>query len=439
MDDIIDFSRRRFFGRLGGTVAGGWTITGMKAAFAQSMQQIRELPKAWDTDDGYWAKIREKFLLQKGFAYLNNGTVGPTPGPVYDNLVQYWRMMAENPNENSAVLQDRVDLIREKAASFLGASGSEVAILRNATEGNNLVCQGIDLKPGDEVLIGYLEHDSNRQPWQVKAKRHGIVVKEVPIGTPPKSSEEIRDAFNAAITPRTRVISLAHCDTVTGTFSPVREVVALARSKNILCCVDGAQTLGMVQLNVKDLGVDTYVSTCHKWLCSPAGTGLLYVRKELQERLWPNIVTENWWTYADARKYEHLSRRPWPVVAALEDAMDFQLAVGRPHIEQRMRSLASYLRSQAAEIPHVRLYTSNDPKLSGAMTSLSLDNVPAERLREYLRQRYDIYTAARTKGVRYPADPHGVEGIRISTHYYNTFDQVDKVLRALRELAEGKA
>jgi cysteine desulfurase/selenocysteine lyase len=126
-------------------------------------------------------------------------------------------------------------------------------------------------------------------------------------------------------------------------------------------------------------------------------------------------------------------------VAALEDSLDFQLAVGKVRIEDRMRSLATYLRSQAAEIPHVQLYTSNDPRLSGAMTSLGLDNVPPARLREYLRQRYDVYTAARSKGEKYPADPHGVEGIRISTHYYNTFEQIDRVLQGLKELASGKA
>ena len=126
------------------------------------------------------------------------------------------------------------------------------------------------------------------------------------------------------------------------------------------------------------------------------------------------------------------------MVAALEDALDFQSAIGRPRIEQRVRSLSSYLRSQAAGIPGVRLYTSNDPRLSGAMTSLGIDGVTPLRLREYLRQRYDIYTADRRRGNRYPADPHGVDGIRLSTHFYNTFEQVEKVLSALRELASGK-
>jgi len=434
-NDPLEQSRRKFIARSGGVLT---SLAAVKAAFADTVGQLASPAPGWRTDEGYWAKIRKKMLLDEGLAYLNNGTVGPTPGPVYESLVNYWRLMAQNPNENSAVLQGRIELIRHKAAQFLGASPDEIAILRNATEGNNLVAQGFDLKAGDEVLIGYLEHYSVRQPWLLKAKRHQLVIKEVPIKTPPKSPEEIVSAFEAAITPRTRAIATAQCDTVTGTYSPVKDIAALARSKGLACFVDGAQVPGMIPVNVHDLGVDTYATTCHKWLCAPAGTGLLYVRRDMQERIWPNIVSEYWWTLKDARKYEHVSRRPWPVVAALEDALDFQNAIGRPRIEARIRALSGYLRAQAAEIPGVKLYTSNDPRLSGAMTSLSLEKVPSVKLREYLRQRFDIYTAERTVGIKYPADPHGVDGIRVSTHFYNTFEEVERFLTGLRELSNGK-
>src|SRR5262249_30492796 len=138
-------------------------------------------------------------------------------------------------------------------------------------------------------------------------------------------------------------------------------------------------------------------------------------------------------------KYGVVRGRGWGVVAALEDAIDFQNAVGRDRIEYRIRALNTYFRSRAAEIPHVKLYTSNDPRLSGAMTSLGIDNVSPLKLREYLRQRFDVYTAERSKGVKYPADPHGVEGIRVSLHYYNTFEEVERVLQGLRQLSSGKA
>lgn len=431
---IGKLSRRHLLGAAATAGAAAIALDDVKAAFAQSLRQL----ESWKIDDGYWGKIRADFLLEEGFAYLNTGTLSATPGPVYRAMVEYWRLMAENPNENSAILQGRVDGIRQKAAQFIGGTAAEIAIVRNATEGNSLLVQGVDLSKGDEVLIGTLEHDSSRQPWRLRAQRHGIVVKEVPVGTPPRSPEEIVHAFEEAITPRTRVIHLAHCDTVTGTFTPVKEIAKLARAKGIYCFVDGAQVIGMMPLNVGDIGADAYVMTCHKWLASPAGAGLLYIRRELHDRIWPQIVTENWWTYSDARKYDRLSRRPWPVVAALEDSLDLQSAIGPARIEQRVRALASYLRNGAAELPAVRLYTSNAPRLSGGMTSLSVEGVPPARLREYLRQKHDVYTAARARGERYPADPHGVEGIRISTHYYNTFEQVDRVLTALRELSKGR-
>ena len=425
-------SRRAF---LRGAPAVALTAAGVTEAFAREI----EGPRVWKVDAGYWDRVRRNFHLDEGLAYLNTGTVGATPAPVLKAMQRYWQLMAENPNENSAILQGRQDAIRAKAAAFMGADAAEIAILRNASEGNSLVCQGVDLAKGDEVLIGSLEHDSNRQPWLFKAKRAGIVVTEVPIGTPAGSPQAIVDAFERAITRRTKVISVAHCDTVTGTITPLKQITALAHSRGLLVFADGAQMLGAMRVDVHDLGVDTYTTTCHKWLASPAGTGLLYVRKDMQDRIWPSIVTENWWSYSDARKYDRLSRRPWPVVAALEHALDFQLALGPARIEQRVRELGHYFRAEAGRIPHVVLYTPQDPALAAGITSLTLDNVAPERVREYLRVRHDVYTAARTKGERYPADPHGVSGFRVSTHFYNTYEEVDRVLTGLRTLANGSA
>lgn len=428
-------SRRAFLRGVPAAGAATLTAAAVSAAFAREIER----PQVWKIDAGYWARVRQDFHLQQGLAYLNTGTVGATPRPVLEAMQRYWQLMAENPNENSAILQGRQEAIRAKAARFIGADATEVAILRNASEGNSLVCQGIDLAKGDEVLIGTLEHDSNRQPWLFKAKRAGIVVKEVPIGTPATSPQAIVDAFERAITRQTKAISVAHCDTVTGTITPLKQIAALARSRGLLIFADGAQMLGATRVDVHDLGVDTYTTTCHKWLASPAGTGLLYVRSGMQDRIWPSVITENWWSYSDARKYDRLSRRPWPVVAALEHALDFQLALGLARIEQRIHELGQYFRAEAARIPHVVLYTPQDPAMSAGITSLTLDNVAPERAREHLRLRYDVYTAARAKGERYPADPNGVSGFRVSTHFYNTFEEVDRVLTGLRALANGTA
>ena len=157
----------------------------------------------------------------------------------------------------------------------------------------------------------------------------------------------------------------------------MKELAQLAHSKNILCFVDGAHCIGMVQFNVASWGIDGFACNAHKWLCGPAGAGLLYVKQAVQERIWP--VMAIWGAPPKgARKYDQLSRRPWPCVAALEDTLDFQLAIGRARIEQRTRALGSYLRSKAAEIPKVKVYTPSDPAILAAAPAWASRESPAD-------------------------------------------------------------
>jgi selenocysteine lyase/cysteine desulfurase len=203
----------------------------------------------------------------------------------------------------------------------------------------------------------------------------------------------------------------------------------MAHSKKMLCFIDGAHCIGMVQFAVKEWGVDGFACNAHKWLCGPAGAGILYVKEDVQDRIWPNISIVPWDRQPKgARKYAlAVGRRPWPCVAALEDTLDFQLAVGRSRIEERGRELGSYLRTKAADIPKVRIYTPNDPAMSCSSTNLGIEGVSGNVLREYLRQKYDAYI------------PSGGASVRISTHFFNTFEQVDRVLKGLRELSTGVA
>lgn len=429
MDIRSYLPRRRFFSQFVGRTAVAMTaLAQAKKAFAQSLDGVRESGEDWHLDDGYWAKVRNQFMLEEGFAYLNTGTLGPTPRPVYDAMTEYWRLMAINPNENSLIFQNRIEDIRYKAANFVGASPDEIAITRNTTEGNTILCQGLNLKQGDEILMTAFEHASNRETWRRQAERHGLTVKQIKFPLPPTNAQ-ILDAFESAITPRTRVMHFANPLGGYGCFLPVKQLAELAHSHNILCFVDGAHTMGMIQFNLHEWGVDGFACNAHKWLCGPAGAGILYVKQDVQDRVWPVISILPWdRPPKGARKYSlSVGRRPWPVVAALEDALDFQLAIGRARLEQRTRGLGSYLRRKAGQIEKVVVYTPLDPSMSCGSTNLGIQGVSGQRLKEYLRQKYNAFI------------PGGRASVRISTHYFNTFEQVDRVLQALKDLSSGVA
>ena len=424
-------SRRDFFrGFARGSTAAVAGLAAVRQTFAETVTALRDDAARAGADPhrdgGYWVKVRKQFMLEDGLAYMNTGTLGPTPRPVYDALVEYWRLMALNPNEKSDIFQNHVDAIRVQAAGLLGVEPDELAITRNTTEGNTILCHGLDLKQGDEILITAFEHASNRETWMRQARRFGFSLKEVTFPLPPAGPQVILDAFAAAISPRTRVMHFANPLGSYGCYVPVRDLARMAHAKNILCFVDGAHATGMVRFNLKEWEVDGFACNSHKWLCGAAGAGMLYVRREIQDRVWPNIGI---WRDPPrgARKYEAVARRPWPTVMALGDILDFHTAVGASRIEERGRALGAYLRQQAAAIPKVKIYTPFQPAMSAAVTTLGIEGVPGARLKELLRQKYDTYV------------PGGGDRIRFSTHYFNTFEQVDRVLAALGELARGGA
>ena len=183
---------------------------------------------------------------------------------------------------------------RDPLATFVGCNRDEIALLRNATEANSYIANGIDLKPGDEVLMTDQEHPGGEHPWNLRAKRYGIVLKKVTLPRPVINPEQVLDLVSAAITPRTRVLFFSHITTISGVVLPAKELCKLARDRGVISAVDGAHVPGMMRLNLHDLGCDLYSASPHKSLQAPKGTGFLYVRDELIDRMWNTIATEGW-------------------------------------------------------------------------------------------------------------------------------------------------
>jgi selenocysteine lyase/cysteine desulfurase len=293
----------------------------------------------------------------------------------------------------------------------------------------NLIAGGLDLKEGDEVLITTMEHPAGYYPWKMKEKRHGIKVIEIPIGVPPKSVDEIIGSFEKQITERTKVISISHTVFITGLIFPLKEISEVAHSRNILVAADSAHGFGMLNLNVKELGIDLWASSPYKWGGAPTGCGILYVRKEAQDKIWPTIASSGWDYSESASRFETLGQRADPLVFALDEAMNFQIRIGRDRIERRIKSLARHLKDGLKTIPRVKLHTAMDPYLSAGLTAFSIEGVEPKTIVDYLFEKYHI--VIRTIG----RDDDNTSGVRVSTNIYISTEHVDMLLEGVKYLA----
>ena len=343
--------RRRFLST--GTAGLAASLAFRGNLFAQ-LEKIPPLPDHSLLDkneDSYWAEMRKQFLIPEDEIYLNNGTVGSSPAPVlravFDGYSTTEKMDQQDPEDYPIWGYGAWNEFRDPLAAFVGCHRDEIALLRNATEANSYIANGIDLKPGDEVLMTDQEHPGGEHPWNLKAKRYGIVVKRVTLPRPVKDAAQVLTLFNDAITPRTRVIFFSHITTFSGVVLPAKEICALARSKGILSAVDGAHVAGMMRLNVHDIGCDMYSSSPHKWLQAPKGSGFLYVRDEVMDRLWNTIVTEGWdEPQLRAERFQRIGSSNVPALCGLRAAIKLANDIGLERIEARHRNLADYILDQ---------------------------------------------------------------------------------------------
>src|SRR5258708_7870551 len=210
-------------------------------------------------EDAYWEQMRKQFLIPEDEVYLNNGTVGSSPAPVLRAIFEGYNTTEKldqvEPEDYPIWGYAAWNEFRDPLAAFLGCKRDEIALLRNATEANSYIANGIDMKPGDEVLMTDQEHPGGEHPWNLRAKRYGIVVKKIALPKPVPNAAAVLNLFSDAITPRTRVLFFSHITTATGVVLPAKELCALARSKGILSAVDGAHVPVMMSLNLHDLCV----------------------------------------------------------------------------------------------------------------------------------------------------------------------------------------
>jgi isopenicillin-N epimerase len=420
--------RRGFLSSLGG-VAGAAGAIRFAPRVERLLEQAPQMPESslYERDEeAYWTELRKQFLIPQDEVYLNNGTVGSSPRPVlkaiFDAYNDSERMAQAEPEDYPIWGYAAWNEYRDPLAEFIGCKRDEIALLRNATEANSYIANGVDLKAGDEVLITDQEHPGGEHPWDLRAKRYGIVLKKVTLPKPVPNAAVVLQLFNDAITPKTRVMFFSHITTVTGVVLPAKELCALARSKGILSAVDGAHVTGMMKLNVHDIGCDMYTSSPHKWLQAPKGTGFLYVRDEVIDRVWNTIATEGWDDVKiRAERFQRIGSSNVPALAGLRASIQLANQIGMDRIENRHRKMGDYMLAQMMSRDAFS-WTSLDAALRCGITTVTVAPVKMPDLENSLWKEKKI----RIRG----AAPHK---IRLSTPYYVLRKDVDRYLAAFDE------
>ena len=425
-------NRRTFVGTTLGA-AGASLLTGrMLAQLAAAPASLPPRSLYDANEDTYWAELRKQFLIPSDMIYLNNGTIGSSPAPVlravFDSYAECEKLTDEDPEQYPIWGYGPWNQFRDPLAAFVGCTRDEIALVRNATEGNSFMANGIDMKAGDEVVMTDQEHPGGEQPWQVRAKRYGIVLKKVVLPRPAQNASQILNLFNDAISPRTRVLFFSHITTTTGVVLPAKELCALARTKGLISAVDGAHVCGMMHLNLRDLGCDLYSSSPHKWLQAPKGTGFLFVRDEMIDQLWSTTLTEGWdQKNIRAQRFQQLGTCNVPVLAGMRAAIQLATEIGMDRIERRHRQLADGLLSEMTK-RGAESWTSPDPALRCALVTVNVPPVPRMDLEKWLWATHKI----RIRG----GDPHK---LRLSTPYYVLKTDLTRFLEKFDEYRKMKA
>ena len=385
-------------------------------------------------DEKFWRQVRQEFMLDPQMTFFNTGTLGAMPRRVFDRVVDHLRLCAEKIAEWDYYGADWIagyqpwTEIRGKIARLINSEVTEVALTENATAGMNYISNGLDLQPGDEVLGTDQEHPGGECGWKLKAKRCGLAYRQLALDKPIQSPGEVIETLTRAMGPRTRVIAIPHIVTGSGAVLPVKEICAEAARRGVFTVIDGAQTAGQIKIDVRELGCDAYYGSLHKWLCAPAGNGFLYLKKEKAPRVWTTLANTQWDNHEDdGFRLSQRGTGNLSLLVGLDEALDFHFELGPERVYNRIKSLGDYLRMRLKEIPGIKIFTPLESSMTAGITVYNIEGLTGDFIQDELWRR----------GRLRPRSMGDIYGVRQSTHIYNSFEEIDRTISILKELASG--
>jgi selenocysteine lyase/cysteine desulfurase len=381
-------------------------------------------------DEDYWSVIQQAFTVNPNIINLNNGGVSPSPKVVQEAVERYNKLSNEGPSYYMwRILDQGREPLRHKLALLGGCDAEEIAINRNATEALNTVIFGMDLKAGDEVIGTKQDYPNMIQAWKQRALRDGIQYTQISFDFPIENDDTIVAAYEKAITPKTKVIHVTHIINWVGQIMPVQKIARMAHAHGIEVVCDSAHAFGLLDYKIPDLECDYLGTSLHKFLSAPIGSGMMYIRKEKIEKIWP-LLCNGQPRSADIRKFETLGTRSFPIEQGIGEALNFHNAIGAKRKQERIHYLKKYWASKVKEVPGVRIHTSLKPEYSCAICGVSVDGLTPAELDGKLFEKYKIHTVSIVW--------ENISCVRITPHVYTTLNDLDVLVNAITTIAAAK-
>jgi selenocysteine lyase/cysteine desulfurase len=426
--------RRKFLHNLLG-IAGAAALSpiageALSSSLHQSIDHFKNIPPySGAGDEAFWHWVQQAYTESPTLVNLNNGGVSPQPKVVQEAFEMYNRQSNQAPSYYMwRVLNRGRESLREKLANLAGCSPEEIVINRNTTEALDTIIFGLNLEKGDEIVVSNFDYPNMYNAWKQREKRDGVKLVEVKLDMPMESDDEIVKRYTEAFTNKTKIVHITHLINWTGQLIPAKRIAQEARKKGIEVIVDGAHSFAHIDYKISDLECDYYGTSLHKWLCAPFGSGMLYVKKDKIANLWPTCPNGDP-NGTDIKKFENLGTRSYPAEFAIGHAIDFHLVVGTKRKQERLQYLKKYWLDQVKDLPGVNVFTSLLPQYSCALATVGIDGMTSNELMSKLFDGYQIHVTT--------IDKESVSGVRITPHIYTKISDLDKLVRAFKEITRS--
>ncbi len=390
---------------------------------------IQNIAKAQPSDgEAYWQLVRRQFIFPESAVPMNSANLCPAFQSVAEKVAAVSRIVDYDVSlNNRAQFNDTLSAARAKVAAQIGAEPDEVALVRNTSEANSTITNGLDFRAGDEIVIWDQNHVTNNEAWDIRAKRYGLKVVRVAVPRVPESDDQVVELFAKACNDRTKIVTFTEVSNVSGLRLPAKKLAAMARGRGIHCHVDGAQSWGAQVLDLHDMGCDSFAGSAHKWFMGPKEVGILYVRSGRAPGIWPNIIGYTGEIKVEldlknALKFETLGQRDDAAIAALGETAELHDQISPERIETRIRELASLLKAGLKEAG-ATLVTPEDPKMSGGVVIIEVPKDNQKTVADAMYSKFGI--AASTSG-----------GLRLCPHVYNTRAHVMRAIQGVTSMRD---